>query len=110
MQRHPHARLLGHRQHRLDEIGVVVPHLLGRVDGVSPLPNTGIASCGRGSWAGICATRRRSSCLDHRHVELGAAGAAAAGRQRSVRHTEFGMKWKPRIGMPARPMLRSVVR
>ena len=26
-----------------------------------------------------------------------------------MRQTEFGMKWKPRIGMPARPTLRIVV-
>ena len=37
MQRQPHVCLLGHRQHRLDEVFVVGPHVVGRVDPLEAL-------------------------------------------------------------------------
>ena len=106
MEGQPDARLLGDRQHRLDEVGVVGPHLLFGDDAVLVVEDRHRrlpAERGRHELAQL---RRFVLPLDLGHVELGAAGAAAAGRRRSVRQTEFGMKWKPRTGMPARPTLR----
>src|SRR5690349_24494033 len=77
MERHPHAGLFRSGQHALDEISVIIPHLLGAdhrtTFGVKRHDFLPSEACGEERAPSI------GSCLGFydSHVELGAAGAAA---------------------------------